>query len=232
MTWITPKIDWTTDDYYNLEDAQRIAGNICHLKEMALDIYGAKLYTCLAYRTTYQQIRFFGISTSSIRVGDLTVHTPDEYTHGLTYWLDKDADNLRTLSYLILMSAKPEPVYVENFALDYTLNSSPSYTFTGNCIYDDSVTKYDCSDNSLTSIWYTNRNDGIIINMGEFVERAPLNYYVRDRGWNNDNGKCALTVTVTPNKLHNSVFWNDVVLNDIEIMTNCVYNRFTSYLEE
>lgn len=37
--WQTPKTDWAPDDYVNIEDYERIAGNIMYLYELAQPLY-------------------------------------------------------------------------------------------------------------------------------------------------------------------------------------------------
>ena len=39
MAWIEPKTDWTSADYFNAEDYNRIIGNITHLKAIADDLF-------------------------------------------------------------------------------------------------------------------------------------------------------------------------------------------------
>ena len=39
MAWITPKTDWTSSDYFNVEDYNRIRGNIQYVYEYALRLY-------------------------------------------------------------------------------------------------------------------------------------------------------------------------------------------------
>ena len=35
MAWIEPKTDWVSTDYFNIEDYNRIIGNIIYLKDFA-----------------------------------------------------------------------------------------------------------------------------------------------------------------------------------------------------
>lgn len=37
--WVTPKTDWESTDYINIDDWMRIAGNLCYLKNLADKIY-------------------------------------------------------------------------------------------------------------------------------------------------------------------------------------------------
>lgn len=39
MAWIKPKTDWTSVDYFNAEDYNRIIGNITHLKALGGDLF-------------------------------------------------------------------------------------------------------------------------------------------------------------------------------------------------
>ena len=39
MAWIKPKTDWTSVDYFNAEDYNRIIGNITHLKALGDDLF-------------------------------------------------------------------------------------------------------------------------------------------------------------------------------------------------
>ena len=39
MAWITPKTDWESSDYFNIEDYNRIRGNIQYVYEYALRLY-------------------------------------------------------------------------------------------------------------------------------------------------------------------------------------------------
>lgn len=39
MAWIEPKTDWVASDYFNIDDYNRIIGNITHLKALAGDLF-------------------------------------------------------------------------------------------------------------------------------------------------------------------------------------------------
>ena len=41
MGWITPKTDWVSTDYFNIEDYNRIIGNISYLKDFAEELFKA-----------------------------------------------------------------------------------------------------------------------------------------------------------------------------------------------
>lgn len=37
--WVTPKTNWSKDDYFNATDFNRIKNNLVHLREMAIKLY-------------------------------------------------------------------------------------------------------------------------------------------------------------------------------------------------
>lgn len=37
--WLIPKTNWTKDDYFNIEDFNRIKNNLIHLRELAIKLY-------------------------------------------------------------------------------------------------------------------------------------------------------------------------------------------------
>lgn len=39
MAWTTPKTNWTSTDYFNIEDYNRIKANIQALKELSVEVY-------------------------------------------------------------------------------------------------------------------------------------------------------------------------------------------------
>lgn len=41
MAWQTPKTDWKASDYFNIEDYNRIIGNIARIRELAVQVYPA-----------------------------------------------------------------------------------------------------------------------------------------------------------------------------------------------
>lgn len=58
MAWIEPKTNWVVTDYFNIEDYNRIIGNMSHLKALAEELFRAfdilsmgeeKSYTSMIY---------------------------------------------------------------------------------------------------------------------------------------------------------------------------------------
>ena len=78
MAWITPKTDWTSSDYFNVEDYDRIRGNIQYVYEYALRLY-----------------KVFGIDVMQERtLGDAVAA---ELLNGVENSLDKIANNTSNL---------------------------------------------------------------------------------------------------------------------------------------
>lgn len=50
MAWVTPKLTWDASDFYNLEDANRIYGNIEYLKNQLGEIFPSDTVTLLLFR--------------------------------------------------------------------------------------------------------------------------------------------------------------------------------------
>lgn len=53
MAWIEPKTDWTSADYFNAEDYNRIIGNIMHLKALGDDLFSGLSNLSLGEEKTY-----------------------------------------------------------------------------------------------------------------------------------------------------------------------------------
>ena len=53
MAWITPKTDWTADDYFNASDYNRIIGNISYLKALYESFMGEVTDLSLGAEKTY-----------------------------------------------------------------------------------------------------------------------------------------------------------------------------------
>ena len=228
MTWTTPKTDWSENDYYNLEDAQRIAGNICHLREMAADIYGLDTaYDLLVCReshydrsqTPVKYVRFFGI-LNAVTVRYLGYYEPSQYTRDLTIeWLNMDMMNLRTLFILKAFSVKPARHYVSNYWVDYNINSSSmsgSVYYSGYCIADDeSYYGHYYSDPPIKSI--TQNSLG--------ANDLPIKSH-----WSLYNGKTHGSFDYTAQYGTVYKFYRYDALNKIELVTRQVYEKFTEYL--
>lgn len=229
MSWITPKVDWESDDYYNLEDAQRIAGNICHLGDMANQIYGNKsinrayVYWKRRTITKYPDPSFtetiFGriISFWSPSSTNFTVVPPEQYSRSLVDWLDKDTTNLTALTKFILLSSMPDLVEITS-DMKYTYVNTDKVGggvyFYGECIHNYAPPDYGSFGNPVTAIW---RTSAIRLPISSQWYKDDPNYY-------------DINMSTDYSVLRNKKFWSAVELNIIESKIQLVYDRFTSYL--
>lgn len=53
MAWIEPKTDWTSSDYFNAVDYNRIIGNIKYLQDFAKELFSLINSTSLGEEKTY-----------------------------------------------------------------------------------------------------------------------------------------------------------------------------------
>lgn len=53
MAWIEPKTDWVSSDYFNIEDYNRIIGNITHLKALADNLFHKLTDLSMGEKKTY-----------------------------------------------------------------------------------------------------------------------------------------------------------------------------------
>ena len=218
MSWITPKNSWVSTDYYNLEDAQRIAGNIVYLKDMAVQIYGTSSIKCLVLRGSRKYnnnyVKCYG--TVDIYPQSLTVKDPSLYTYATTTSLDLDSNNFETLVKLLMLSNMAEPTYVEGFNISY--DNVNTYTYTGNCIHNDHYIS--------SGYMYTKPIESIFPQYSSFYSNFPVN-----TAWNNyPTGKCYAGISAYVYNLINNKFYYADTLNAIEYNINTIYNRFTNYL--
>ena len=83
MDWITPKTDWISTDYFNIEDYNRIIGNIRYLKALAealfksfdtLSIGEEKTYVSMIYAREMNAIEsnleIINANTYSFNIGE------------------------------------------------------------------------------------------------------------------------------------------------------------------
>ena len=217
MSWITPKIDWTADDYYNLEDAQRIAGNIAYLKDMAAEIYPSSEIKLLLLRDVYYtsgiSYRFYGVWP--VTIANMEIVYPESY--GFTDLLQCDYKNYLTLMKLIILSSAPavETITTEDRAyIPYTINrTSPSYQFTGEGIRQQHSGP-GTNDDPLNFFWFnlTNANN-----------RCPCY-----SNWSNQSGRAYMNIGSY--RLGNARFWLASELNHIENWIRGTYHTFEQYI--
>ena len=232
MSWITPKIDWTADDYYNLEDAQRIAGNICYLKDMAVEIYGSNHYDILVKRVgkylNGKWVAWYGL-VSNVSVPSINTTPPSYYRHTTVDFLYDDYTNFLALMYLNGISVSPEVKYVENYSIYYNIDTSQppittNFTYTGNCIVDDRVgyTAPPTATTPLQCMLGTTTKEGTVVN--------PENMSPLSTSWRNKLGTATIRTIQDFDKMRNTPFWNHITLNYLENKIRVLEITFSKYL--
>ena len=233
-TWITPKYNWTEDDYYNLEDAQRIAGNICYLKSMAQSIYGNSV-PCMIERDklTNFNVIIYGLRSVNLDNSYSTpVVDPSEYTHDMISWLDNDAKNLLTLTQLYMLASESGPK--DHGSLKYPAWYNKSTT--SQSVVDEMPTYSDpCI---LTNSYrYTNNNPlknlfssyiSIYGYRGDFYNNLPLSSSFSTT--TSVTAKGYADFSTAPGNLYNQPFWKYDFLNIIELLINGIHYAFERYL--
>lgn len=58
MNWITPKTDWTGEDYFEIDDYNRIRNNLLYLKDLAEQLYPFFLFSDMGKEKTYSDDYF------------------------------------------------------------------------------------------------------------------------------------------------------------------------------
>lgn len=87
MAWIEPKTNWVATDYFNIEDYNRIIGNIAHLKALADDLFvkltdlsmgEEKTYLSLIYAREMNNIES-SLETLNLETYDFDIGETTEY---------------------------------------------------------------------------------------------------------------------------------------------------------
>ena len=93
MAWIEPKIDWVATDYFNIEDYNRIVGNLTYLKSFSeqlfrsydlLEMEQEKTYSSMIYAREINAIEnnleTVNINTYNFDIGDTKEFYPNKTT--------------------------------------------------------------------------------------------------------------------------------------------------------
>ena len=57
--WQTPKTDWTAKDFFNVQDYNRIKGNLNAIKDKAFPLWGAFVFEDMGADKSYQDYSFY-----------------------------------------------------------------------------------------------------------------------------------------------------------------------------
>ena len=137
MAWVTPKVNWTANDYYNLEDANRIYGNIEYLKNRLANIFPSDTVTLLLFRqrsnSGYNMYSQFNITLS--RLPSLST-----YSRGYTTFASSEERNwfnalVLSILWRLYWSNNNAFPYVTGIYVDSAIGTGsswqPSYTYEG-----------------------------------------------------------------------------------------------------
>ena len=93
MAWIEPKTNWESTDYFNIEDYNRIVGNLTYLKDLSLELFkdfttedmvGSKDYSSMIYAREINAIEnnleSVNINTYNFDIGDTKEFYPNKAT--------------------------------------------------------------------------------------------------------------------------------------------------------
>jgi hypothetical protein len=233
MSWITPKTNWYSGNYYNLEDAQRIADNICYLLEKARTIYSGNI-TCLINRqkNTGSRSIFYGV-LQNVNVANMTVYDSSKYSRSMTNWLSYDAQNFKTLVYLMMLSyqsAPAEPGTGIGRYVSYDTSSYDShYLYWEPCIIADSASSSSFnykSNNPLYALWepqssaISGTSDKIPVYSAWYSGSLPSPY---------GSGCCLVSMSSDATICYGKIFWNYKYLNAIEQTISNVRTRLNRY---
>lgn len=76
MEWITPKTDWTSEDYFNATDYNRIIGNVAYLKAYLNDLfYGLTNISAMEEKTAKSLIYAREINAIEMALEQLNLET-------------------------------------------------------------------------------------------------------------------------------------------------------------
>ena len=93
MAWIEPKTNWKSTDYFNIEDYNRIVGNLTYLKDLSLELFkdfttedmvGSKDYSSMIYAREINAIEnnleSVNINTYNFDIGNTKEFYPNKTT--------------------------------------------------------------------------------------------------------------------------------------------------------
>lgn len=99
MAWITPKTDWESSDYFNIEDYNRIAGNLEYIRAFRWKFVKILNYIKMGRKTTHydylmpdevnnfqENLHFINDRSYQLDLGDDTTYVKDGNTPTYEQW--------------------------------------------------------------------------------------------------------------------------------------------------
>ena len=211
MAWVTPKTNWTENDYFNLEDAARITGNLKYLKEKSLELFPDTSISLLLYRETKDGYKWY--INMPINISNLTIY---DYYRGDTNFAENESYNWYAC---LVLSALWWNYYWNNYTFDwfsadgpnkaaidyYNLYGAPRYWYTGyGVLINDNDDVHD-----HTSVWYRNYL------FSHYFYQASSKYPF-ELEFGNDFGTIFARRNLFSYPLGNTLFWIAGELNSYE----------------
>lgn len=219
MAWQTPKINWYYQDYFNIEDAERIVGNIEYLQSRCIEIFPQYVSLLFAYTTSNSGYTLY--SRLSIDLRNMEIK---HYQRGDIFFANKEPYNWYTAAVLRLLwrtfynyeyriyeyTAPPGNL---NAAVDAIPGISSSWT--PNYWYEG-------YGYTLGGPYSTNPSDFLRTLFDFGFGRRPSNYPFTLVREGNQRSNLARS---TENPLENKPFWNADDLNLIEGQLGLMYQQ-------
>ena len=204
MAWVNPKTNWTANDYYNIEDAERIINNIEYLRERAKQLYPSEIVGFLPRGIIEGTMYFKGIDLSP---NDTNMEVETGITIG-EYMRLSAYDDINYLT-LFKLSMLPNPSDVDtlNIYCDYDIGIlSPRYNYSGYGV----ILAEGVNEVTLDSLW-----------TGSYMNNMPRKMFNEVLFNQNEYAY----IKAGDFLLYNQPFWNYNELNKIELVTQNVYDK-------
>ena len=146
MSWVTPKTNWQSGDYYNIEDVDRITGNLAVVKSLASEVFATREIALVAWYDTYPYYPGSYLAEAMfLSVPDITIYTTEDYLSGTEVMTRYESENMASLLklktlYMIYELGEfsiPQINVSEKLIIDQTSihqGGSPTY-YSGNGYY-------------------------------------------------------------------------------------------------
>lgn len=205
VEWRTPKTNWTSEDYFNLEDIVRISDNVSYLYNklgVAYPHFNSSVYFYFWYKN-YGSVSYYGKLSPSYQI------------YGGDYW-EENYSQIYRIGYIFFMNiwslweiylaALYGVTYKSSVALDYyNVDASPEYFDTDVYgVFTNYPAIYE-TNNPLDYYWFTG--------LRKVFEIKQQPYYSYKREYARDN-------SVDRILLSNKPFFSASELNIIETVEN------------
>lgn len=212
MSWITPKTNWVSSEYFNYEDLERIVNNYNHLVDMVNEIY-----------TTSFNILFYGDNISPTSSGGNFdyYYKYSFYSGSLSKWLpDISRETYDLADVLYYFPIRLARMYYLSGKKTHTTSRLPcGYTWSSTTHYSPAYYEYGEVYSTQKSAWtsFVKTNCGM------------TNIYSTANSYRPDNRAFYVDIYVYPSQYYNKPFWRYYDLNAAEGKLLTIYNRLLSY---